>query len=98
MHREPLKAKAHVGFVSENVRLYPNLTARQNLHFFAELSGRAKNERDAYYAVLDSVGLPKRAFEQRVREFSKGMRQKVGIAIAVIKEAEALFLDEPMSA
>ncbi|MEA2559705.1 MAG: type transport system ATP-binding protein [Acidobacteriota bacterium] len=97
VHREPLKAKQHVGFVSENVRLYPNLTARQNLHFFAELSGKAKANNEAYYAVLDSAGLPKRAFDQRVREFSKGMRQKVGIAIAMIKEAEALFLDEPMS-
>lgn len=95
--QEPLKAKSHIGFVSENVRLYGNLTARQNLHFFAELSGKAKSNRDDYYKVFDTVGLPKQAFERKVREFSKGMRQKVGIAIAVAKEASALFLDEPMS-
>jgi len=95
--REPLKAKRFIGFVSENVRLYGNLTARQNLHFFAELSDKAKTTREDYYKVLDYVGLPKDAFERKVREFSKGMRQKVGIAIAVIKEASALFLDEPTS-
>src|SRR3954453_3774056 len=67
--REPLKSKQYVGFVSENVRLYGNLTARQNLHFFAELSGKQKPAREAYYQVLDYVGLPKKAFEQRVREF-----------------------------
>ncbi len=97
VHREPLKAKQYVGYLSENVRLYGNLTARQNLHFFAEISGKAQASRDSYYQLLDSVGLPQRAFEQKVREFSKGMQQKVGIAIAVIKEARALFLDEPMS-
>ncbi len=97
VHREPLKAKKYLAFLSENVRLYGNLTARQNLRFFCKLSGTEPGDRDAYYAALSRVGLPERAFEQKVREFSKGMRQKVGIAIAMLKNASALLLDEPMS-
>jgi ABC-2 type transport system ATP-binding protein len=47
--------------------------------------------------VMRQVGLPERAFEQRVKTFSKGMRQKLGIAIAILKQAPALLLDEPTS-
>lgn len=94
---EPLKAKEHVAYLSENVMLYGHFTARQNLEFFARLGGRRDLDTADYHAVLARVGLPERAFEQRVREFSKGMRQKLGIAIAMTKEAPALLLDEPMS-
>ncbi|MFZ0429113.1 MAG: ABC transporter ATP-binding protein [Acidobacteriota bacterium] len=95
--RNPLEAKRHVAYLSENVMLYGNFTARQNLDFFARLAGRNQLEREEYYAVMRRVGLPERAFEQRVREFSKGMRQKLGIAICMIKDAPALIMDEPMS-
>lgn len=93
----PLEAKKHVAYLSENVMLYGNLTARQNLDFFTRLGGRQGLSREAYHDVLHRVGLPEKAFEQRVKDFSKGMRQKVGIAIAVTKDASALLLDEPMS-
>jgi ABC-2 type transport system ATP-binding protein len=92
----PLEAKRHVAYVSENVMLYGSFTARQNLDFFARLGGRCLG-RDDLYGVMREVGLPEKAFEQRVREFSKGMRQKLGIAIATVKEAPALLLDEPTS-
>lgn len=95
--QRPLEAKKKVSFVSENVMLYGSLTARQNLDFFARLGGRCHLSREQYYAVLRSVGLPDRALDQRVREFSKGMRQKVGIAIALVKDAPAILLDEPTS-
>ncbi len=95
--RRPLDAKQHIAYLSENVMLYGNFTARQNLDFFARLGGRNQLDREAYYAVMRRVGLPERAFEQRVREFSKGMRQKLGIAICMIKDAPALIMDEPMS-
>ncbi len=94
--RDPLEAKRYLGYVSENVMLYGSFTARQNLDFFARLGGRAAS-RDDLYRVMREVGLPEKAFEQRVREFSKGMRQKLGIAIAMIKDAPALLLDEPTS-
>ena len=95
--RDPLGAKKHVAYVSENVMLYGNFTARQNLDFFAKLGGKNGLRRDDYYMVLREVGLQEKAFEQKVKDFSKGMRQKVGIAIAMIKDAPAILLDEPTS-
>jgi ABC-2 type transport system ATP-binding protein len=95
--RDPLEAKRHVSFVSENVMLYGNFTARQNLDFFARLAGRRNMSKEDYYMVMRNVGLPEKAFEQRLREFSKGMRQKLGIAIALVKDAPAILLDEPTS-
>jgi ABC-2 type transport system ATP-binding protein len=93
----PLEAKQHVAYVSENVMLYGNFTAMQNLEFFARLGGRRGLTRHDHAMAMREVGLPERAFNQRVKEFSKGMRQKVGIAIAIIKDAPALLLDEPTS-
>ncbi len=95
VEKDPLEAKKYVAYVSENVMLYGNFTARQNLDFFAKLGGRRGLKREDYYRVMREVGLPERAFEQRLKEFSKGMRQKLGIAIAMIKDAPALLLDEP---
>ena len=94
---DPLEAKKHVAYVSENVMLYPGFTARQNLDFFARLGGWRDLQKEDYYRVMRRVGLPEKAFDQKVKEFSKGMRQKLGIAIAIIKDAPALFLDEPTS-
>ena len=95
--KEPLQAKKHVAYVSENVMLYGNFTARQNLDFFTKLGGR-KDATDAdYEGVMERVGLQKDAFSRRVKGFSKGMRQKLGIAIAIMKDAEVILLDEPTS-
>ena len=95
--RDPLEAKKHVAYVSENVMLYGNFTARQNLDFFTKLGGR-KNVTDAdYEQVMARVGLQADAFQRRVKGFSKGMRQKLGIAIAIMKDAEVILLDEPTS-
>lgn len=94
---DPLKAKQRVAYVSENVRLYENFTARQNLEFFAKLGGRQDLTREACDASLRRVGLQEKAFGQRLRLFSKGMRQKLGIAIAIVKDARNIILDEPTS-
>ncbi len=96
-HQNPLEAKRHVAYVSENVMLYGNFTARQNLDFFAKLGGKSRLSKKDYYRVMGEVGLEEKAFEQRVKEFSKGMRQKLGIAIAMVKDAPAILLDEPTS-
>ncbi|MFI5250909.1 MAG: ABC transporter ATP-binding protein [Bacteroidota bacterium] len=95
--KDPLAAKKHAAYVSENVMLYGNFTARQNLDFFTKLAGRKDLKKEDYHMVMREVGLPERAFEQRVKTFSKGMRQKLGIAIAILKQASALLLDEPTS-
>jgi len=96
-HKEPLKARELVAFVSENVMLYQNFTAVQNLDFFARLGGHNEYKRDDYRDVLIRVGLREDAHDKRLRGFSKGMRQKCGIAIAILKKAPAILLDEPTS-
>ncbi len=95
--KRPLEAKEHVSFVSENVMLYGNFTARQNLDYFARLGGRRNLKKEEYYQAMRRVGLEEKAYEMRLRTFSKGMRQKLGIAIAIIKNADNILLDEPTS-
>jgi ABC-2 type transport system ATP-binding protein len=97
VRENPLQAKKHVAFVSENVMLYGNLTAIQNLDYFARLAGYSGYTRQEYRAVLARVGLQEEAHDRKLREFSKGMRQKCGIAIAILKDASAILLDEPTS-
>jgi ABC-2 type transport system ATP-binding protein len=96
-HKEPLRAKEKIAFVSENVMLYPNFTAIQNLEYFARLSGRPHVSKDDCREALRRVGLQEEAHNKRLRGFSKGMRQKCGIAIAILKDAPAILLDEPTS-
>ncbi len=95
--KDPLQAKRHVSFVSENVMLYGNFTAAQNLDYFSKLAGKRSLTKKDYGEVLARVGLQKEAFDRRVRNFSKGMRQKLGIAIALLKDAPNVLLDEPTS-
>ncbi len=96
-HKEPLRAKSKIAFVSENVMLYPNFTALQNLEYFTRLGGRRDVTRDECREVLLRVGLDEEAHHKRLKGFSKGMRQKCGIAIAILKNAPAILLDEPTS-
>ena len=96
-HEEPLRAKQMLAYVSENVMLYPQFTALQNLDYFARLGGKTTYTRADYKAVLSRVGLQDDAHEKKLKGFSKGMRQKCGIAIAILKDAPAILLDEPTS-
>ena len=95
--RDPLEAKKYVAYVSENVMLYGNFTARQNLDFFTKLGGNKKATKEDYDAAMRRVGLQEEAFRRRVKNFSKGMRQRLGIAIAIMKNAKLVLLDEPTS-
>jgi len=92
----PLETKKLLAYIPEQVMLYGNLSALENLRYFAQLGGHdyAENE---YKAILERCGLQSGAYAQRVGQFSKGMRQKVGVAIALAKQAKALLLDEPTS-
>ncbi|MBN2093027.1 ABC transporter ATP-binding protein [candidate division KSB1 bacterium] len=96
-HHEPLKAKNFVAYVSENVMLYRNFTAIQNLDYFARLGGKINYSHNDYCQVLERVGLQKEFFNKKVKDFSKGMIQKCGIAVAILKDAPAILLDEPTS-
>jgi ABC-2 type transport system ATP-binding protein len=95
--RDPLASKREVAYIPEQVMLYGVLSGLENLRYFAELATGERHPRSRLLQLLDEVGLEGRAAEQRVSTYSKGMRQKVGIAIALAKGARALLLDEPTS-
>jgi ABC-2 type transport system ATP-binding protein len=89
-------ARAHVAYVPENVALYEQLSARENLRYLLGLSATTTEPRDIDGA-LDVVGLENAARDRRLRTYSKGMRQRVALALAVARRAPALLLDEPSS-
>jgi ABC-2 type transport system ATP-binding protein len=93
----PLETKKYIAYIPETVMLYRNLTGLENLEYFAALAGRTKLTRPHLLSYFHSVDLPEDVADRRVGTYSKGMRQKVGIAIALAKEARALLLDEPTS-
>ncbi|MCU0512520.1 MAG: ABC transporter ATP-binding protein [Anaerolineae bacterium] len=90
---DSLAVRRRVGYLPENVPLYRDMTARDYLMYVAEIRG-VKQRRDRALAVLNRVGLSKRA-DSRIRTLSKGMRQRVGLASALIHDPEVLILDEP---
>lgn len=92
-----LETKKHLAYIPEQVNLYRNLSGLENLEYFSVLAGKDKYSKDELLAFFDEVGLAHEAAEKRVSAYSKGMRQKVGIAIALAKKASALLLDEPTS-
>ena len=92
--REPLETKKLLAYIPEQVMLYGNLTALENLRYFAQLGGHDYSQEE-YREFLHRVGLQPEAMDRRVKTYSKGMRQKVGVAIALAKQARALLLDEP---
>lgn len=95
--RHALETKRYIAYIPEQVMLYGVLSGLENLSYFAALATGRRQPRERLLALLDDVGLDKSAAEKRVSTYSKGMRQKVGIAIAMAKQAKALLLDEPTS-
>lgn len=93
----PIETKRLLAYIPEIVMLYRNLTAVENLRYFSGLAGHSEYSDADLLAFLERAGLPGHAPHKRVGGYSKGMRQKVGIAIAVAKQAKALLLDEPTS-
>ncbi len=90
---QSLDVRRRVGYLPENVPLYRDMTAQGYLQYIAEIRG-LKDRKQKADAVLDRVGLANRA-KSRIRTLSKGMRQRVGLASALIHEPEVLILDEP---
>jgi ABC-2 type transport system ATP-binding protein len=95
--REPLSVKRRVGYLPDAVGFYDQLTAADNLRYTARLIGFKKAEREEKIAAaLDRVGLSEFA-DKRVSTFSRGMRQRLGLAEILMKGAQIAILDEPTS-
>jgi len=93
--REPIRVKGMIGYLQENVGFYGDLNARQMLGFIAELNNLSRGIAEARIKeTLETVGLYNEA-EKKINAYSRGMRQRLGIAELLIKEPKVVFLDEP---
>ena len=93
--REAKEVKALVGYLPENVGFYGDLDAVQSLEYIADLNGLVRREaRDKIRDVLEVVGL-KESMGKKVGAFSRGMRQRLGVAEVLLKDPKVMFLDEP---
>ncbi len=92
---EGLEVQKRIGYLPENVKFYDNLTVYENLEYLAKLSGtdNPKGKIDEALKFIDFTGYE----NKKLGEFSKGMRQRIGIAQAILHDPEVLFLDEPTS-
>jgi len=94
--KQSVASKKYLAYIPENLMLYPQLSGLENLDYFTGLAGISYDKKELS-SFLSEVGLQSEAHHTRVRSYSKGMRQKVGIAITLAKEADNLLLDEPTS-
>lgn len=89
-------ARRAIAYLPESAALYDHLDARENLQYLLDLGGSRARGADIERA-LDEVALPDAARSRRLAEHSKGMRQKVALALALLRDSEVLLLDEPTS-
>ncbi len=94
--QDPDRARAQLAYLPENVALYEHLSAIENADYLLSLAGR-RHDTATIGEALRAAGLQESAWRQRLGGFSKGMRQKVAIAIALMREVPLLLLDEPTS-
>lgn len=94
--RDPVEAKLKLAYVPEVARLYPHLSALQHLAFFDSLL-RLPSRPEQHERVLRELGMSGDVMRDRLGTYSKGMRQKVAIALGLLKGADLFLLDEPAS-
>jgi ABC-2 type transport system ATP-binding protein len=93
---DPLGARHHIAYIPEQVALYPAMSGLDNLRYFTTLAGLTLDDA-RLTELLTEAGLAVEAQHRKAQSYSKGMRQKVGIAIALARAAKLLLLDEPTS-
>jgi ABC-2 type transport system ATP-binding protein len=96
VREDALASRKHLAYIPEVVQLYGNLSGLENLDFFSRLAGYRYDQK-TLSDWLSRSGLPADAHRRRLSGYSKGMRQKVGIAIALAKHADLILMDEPTS-
>lgn len=96
VHEDVAAARKQIAYLPEAATLYPHMSAEENISYFLSLAG-LRRDRFAINAALERVALQPAARPQRMERYSKGMRQKVAIALALLREAPILLLDEPTS-
>lgn len=96
VNQRPVESKKYLSYIPEQLMLYPTLTGLENLTFFSEISGNRYRPAELE-GFLREAGLQPEAIRKKTALYSKGMRQKVGIAMAIAKQAKVLLLDEPTS-
>ncbi|MCG3206444.1 MAG: Vitamin B12 import ATP-binding protein BtuD [Anaerolineae bacterium] len=93
--RQPLKVKARVGYLPDQVGFYDGMTARENLAYIARLNSLRRAEaNERIETLLEQVGLSLVA-NKRVGTFSRGMRQRLGVAEVLLKQPQLIIMDEP---
>lgn len=97
VRQDPTGSKRKLLYIPEQIALYGELTGLENLEYFAALSEVEDRSRARMRAYLLEAGLGAQAIDRRASDYSKGMRQKVGVALALAKQAKAMLLDEPTS-
>lgn len=96
-YTDAARARRHMAYVPESVALYDHLTARENVDYFLALAQAPRDLTTIVEPALRAVALPQEAWDRRISGFSKGMRQKVAIALALARRTPVLLLDEPTS-
>ncbi|HJP88275.1 MAG TPA: ABC transporter ATP-binding protein [Candidatus Limnocylindrales bacterium] len=96
--RNPIEVKRRVGYLPDAVGFYDGMTGRQNIRYTAKLNGLSGAEAEAKISeAIEHVGMTDRA-DSKVETYSRGMKQRLGIADALVKDPEILILDEPTTA
>lgn len=96
VHGDVAASRSNIAYLPEATSLYGHMTAYENLDYFLDLAGKSAS-RSELDVALDRVALPEEARSRRLQSYSKGMRQKTAIALALLRETPILLLDEPTS-
>ena len=95
--RQPVQAKRQIGFVPDHYELYENLTGREYINYIADLYHVSREDRDTRIAHYVSLFMLQGAFDNPMKTYSHGMKQKIAIMAALVHNPRVWILDEPLT-